>query len=453
MNATLASFEFFTDGLLGYDGWLIVIAVLCSCACALPGCFLVLRKMSMMGDAISHAVLPGIAAAFVLTNTRDSLPMFAGAVAAGVLTTLLTQWIHSFGRVEVSAAMGVVFTALFAVGLILIAQEHDVDLDASCVLYGAIEYAPNTLVDFAGYQVPRAVVTLTPVLIVGVLFVTLFYKELKLASFDPALATTLGINATLMHYLLMTLVAATTVAAFESVGSIMVIAMLIVPPAAAYLLTERLSVMIALSMIIAAASAVLGALGAQTVPYWLGHHTDTNTSGMMATCAGLLFVVAWVASPRQGLAARSLNRFRLSQRILREDILGLLYRFEELATPNTPHMDDTELGEALLSSGLAKRLALGRLHSRGLIRRAADQAYELTDAGRKRASQLVRAHRLWETYLHKHLNLAEDHLHPSAHKLEHITDAPMRLALERKMDGPGVDPHQSPIPPEAEETL
>ncbi|MHC4995484.1 MAG: metal ABC transporter permease [Planctomycetota bacterium] len=369
-----------------------------------------------------------------------------------MLTTLLTQWIHSFGRVEASAAMGVVFTALFAVGLIMIEHVEGVDLDASCVLYGAIEFAPFQMIDAFGYQVPRAVVTLTPMVLIGAGFVLLFYKELKLASFDPALATTLGVNATLMHYLLMTLVAATTVAAFESVGSIMVIAMLIVPPAAAYLLTDRLSVMIALSLVIATASAVLGAIGAQTVPYWLGHHTDTNTSGMMATCAGLLFVGAWVFSPRQGLISRSLNRFRLSQRILREDILGLLYRFEELAQPQTPHMGDAALAEALFTSGWQRRLAISRLSSHGLIERR-DDAYELTVSGRRNASRLVRAHRLWETYLHKHLNLPEDHLHPSAHQLEHVTDAEMRLALEQKMDRPGVDPHHSPIPPEAEDTL
>ncbi len=202
-----------------FDTWIVVVGALCAVACSLPGCFLVLRKMSMMGDAISHAVLPGLAAAFLITSSRASLVMFVGAAVVGILTAVFTQWVTRFGKVDAGAAMGIVFTTLFAIGLVLIRQAADhVDLDPGCVLYGAIETTPFDIVGVGPFELPRAAVVVGSVLLINLLLIVLLFKELRLSSFDPELATTLGINASLMHYLLMTMVAVTTVAAFESVG-------------------------------------------------------------------------------------------------------------------------------------------------------------------------------------------------------------------------------------------
>ncbi|MFP6899065.1 MAG: metal ABC transporter permease [Roseibacillus sp.] len=291
-----------------FDTWIVVVGALCAVACALPGCFLVLRKMSMMGDAISHAVLPGLAAAFLITSSRASFVMFVGAAIVGILTAVFTQWVSKFGKVDRGAAMGIVFTTLFAVGLILIRQAADhVDLDAGCVLYGAIETTPFQMVTIGNVELPRAALVIGSVLLVNLTVILLLFKELRLSSFDPELATTLGINANLMHYLLMTMVAVTTVAAFESVGSIIVIAMLIVPPATALLLTKKLGLMLVLSVVIGAGAAVLGHVGALTVPPLLGFR-GTVTSGMMAAAAGLLFGLAWLFSPREGLISARLRR-------------------------------------------------------------------------------------------------------------------------------------------------
>ena len=191
------------------DTWIVVTGALSAMSCALPGSYLVLRRMSMMGDAISHAVLPGLALAFILTGSRESLPMLVGATAVGVLTTFLVQAVVKLGGLDKGASMGVIFTTLFALGLILIRQAADhVDLDPGCVLYGAIELTPLDLVAVFGMEVPRAAVVNAAMLAVNLGFVLLFYKELKITSFDPALATTVGIPAGLMHYLLMTLTAA-----------------------------------------------------------------------------------------------------------------------------------------------------------------------------------------------------------------------------------------------------
>ena len=286
------------------DTWIVIVGSLCAVACALPGCILVLRRMSMMGDAISHAVLPGLAIAFIITGSRASFTMFLGAAVVGVLTAIFTQWVNSFGKVDQGASMGIVFTTLFALGLILIVRGADyVDLDPGCVLYGSVELVPLDTITIYGFEAPRAALILLAVLILNIVLLTLMFKEFRVSAFDPGLAATVGVPPMLMHYLLMTIVAITTVAAFEVVGSIIVIAMLIVPPATAYLLTSRLGWMFVISSLIAIASAVLGHIGALTVPLWFGF-TSTSTSGMMAVAAGMLFLLAWLFSPRQGLLTR-----------------------------------------------------------------------------------------------------------------------------------------------------
>ena len=441
------------------DGWIIVVAALSAVACALPGCFLVLRKMSMMGDAISHAVLPGLAVAFLVTGSRESLTMFVGAAVVGVLTAVFIQAVHQWGRVEQSAAMGVIFTVLFAGGLILMKMygADAVDLDPGCVLYGQVETVPLTNTVIGGVRVPTAVIALGAVLLINLVFIVLLYKELKISTFDPSLATTLGINANLMHYLLMSVVAVTTVAAFQVVGSILVIAMLIVPAAAAHLLTDRLSVMLVIASVIAAVSAAVGHVGAVVVPGWFGFvdaagfSQSTNTAGMMAVTVGLIFLAALLGSPRYGLISRVVHRGRLAVRIACEDVLGFLFRLEEAGGGGGVGVlagGSGEMGRVLSHvGGLNRRLAVRALLRKRLIERMGE-GLGLTETGRGMARRLVRSHRLWETYLTEQVGLAADHVHTTAERLEHVTDAGMREALERDTSRAEKDPHGREIPSE-----
>ena len=434
-----------------FDTWIVVIGGLCALSCSLLGNFLVLRRMSMMGDAISHAVLPGLAAGFILTGSRTGGAMFVGAAATGLLTAMFTQWVHQFGKVDRGAAMGVVFTTLFAIGLILIVQSADhVDLDPSCVLYGLIEMAPYDTMTIGGATLPRAVWVLAPVLAMNVLFVLLFYKELKISSFDPALATTLGVNATFMHYLLMTLTAVTTVAAFEAIGSILVIAMLIVPPAIARLLTDRLWTMMLVSAAAAMAAAWLGHWSAFTVPAWFGLDA-TRTSGSMAVAAGLLFTIALMLAPRHGLVSKAVDRARLRVRILAEDVLGLLYRIEEERGRQPVGVDREEVLRAMGVGRASGWLALSTLQRGAMVSRIGDEL-RLTDAGRLRAVNLIRSHRLWEAYLNEHTPLPADHLHAPAEQLEHVTDPVLLNRLDHATGRVTEDPHgkQVPQPPPPE---
>ncbi|MEZ6095659.1 MAG: metal ABC transporter permease [Pirellulaceae bacterium] len=432
------------------DGWIVVIGVMCAVSASLLGNFLVLRRMSLLGDAISHAVLPGLAAAFFLTGSRSSLPMFLGAVLVGVLTAMFTQWIRNTGNVDEGASMGVVFTSLFALGLIMIVRAADsVDLDPGCVLYGAIEFTPIDLVNLSGWAVPRVFVTQSIILIVNAVFVVAFYKELKISSFDPALATTLGFNATLMHYLLMTLVAVTAVASFESVGNILVVAMFVVPPATALLMTDRLRDVILFSTLLAAASAVLGHLSAISVPHWFGFRS-TSTAGMMAVVTGCFFVTMALVGAKHGVLLQWIRRRGLAKQITSEDVIALLYREEERDPSATLNM--SLLGERLDLSGRVIRKVVRAEAKAGRVVIGCDGAVSLTEAGRIRGRELVRSHRLWESYLVQELELPTDRIHDKAEKLEHFTDRALRARLNDATATGDRDPHGSPIPPEEDES-
>ncbi len=434
-----------SDWTWALDGWIVAAGILCAVAAALLGNFLVLRKMSMLGDAITHAILPGLAVAFFISDSRSSLPMFLGAVVVGILTALFTEWIRTAGRVDEGASMGVVFTSLFALGLVIIVQAADhVDLDADCVLYGAIELTPLDTWTIAGYEIPRAVITLAVVAVINFLFVLLFFKELKISSFDPGLATTTGFHAGVLHYALMILVAVTAVACFESVGNILVVAMFVVPPAAAYMLTDRLTLMILLSVILAILSAILGHLGALTVPAWFGYHS-TTTAGMMAVAAGLIFLVAACCGPRHGVLVKLARHRMLTWQILSDDVVALFFRLQE--RDESPVPSRSALQSLLLADPFSLVIVLRWLRQRGDIVGNRDDL-RLTEQGTDRGRGLVRSHRLWEQYLVSQAGVDAGRSHEQAEQLEHFTDRQLRRQLDKETEGPLRDPHGTPIPSE-----
>ncbi|WP_068597150.1 metal ABC transporter permease [Vaginella massiliensis] len=269
--------------------WIILTGALVAISCGLLGSFLILRKMSMVGDAISHAVLPGIVIAFLWSGSRDTLPMLLGAGATGLLATFIIEYLHRKARLQTDASIGIVFTFMFAVGIILISTfAGKIDLDQDCVLYGELAYVPINLWILAdGTNIgPKPVYILSVVLLLVVLFIYFGYKELKLTSFDPSFATAIGISTALWHYLLMAAVSFTTVSAFESVGAILVITFLIGPPATAYLLTENLKKMLFITVGIGILVSFTG--------YWLAYWLNASIAGCMALMTGVVFAIVFV---------------------------------------------------------------------------------------------------------------------------------------------------------------
>ena len=276
-----------------YVGWILITGGLVGISCGLIGVLLILRKQAMMADAISHTVLLGIVVAYLVSSSMQGGTMLIGAMLAGLLTAWLIQWFESTGM-NSDAAIGVVFTTLFSIGVILIATSvGNVHLDVEHALMGEISFIPWNLVEVPVIgEIPSATLLLLIVTIIVIVVITLFYKEWKLTTFDPALAISLGIPVLFMHYIFMTLVSVTTVAAFDAVGAIMVVAMLITPAAAANLWTDRLLRMFIISAVFGVSSSCIG----YTMAIWL----NTSISGSMAFATGLIFIVSYFLAPKHG---------------------------------------------------------------------------------------------------------------------------------------------------------
>ena len=280
-----------------------IIAAVVAVACALPGVFLVLRRMALMSDAISHAILLGIVLAFFVVEDLASPFLIIAAAITGVITVALVELLHGTGLVREDAAIGIVFPALFSGGVILISRyAGSVHLDTHAVLLGELAFAPFERLSVFGYDLPKSLWVMGGILLINLIFIILFYKELKLATFDTGLAAALGFSPVLIHYGLMTLVSVTAVGAFDAVGSILVVALMIAPPATAYLLTDRLSYLLGLSALNGIVSAITG--------YWLARWLDASIAGAMATMSGVFFLLTFLLAPARGLIAIARRRVR-----------------------------------------------------------------------------------------------------------------------------------------------
>ena len=355
---------------------IVLTAVLVAVPCALLGTLLVLRQMAMMGDAISHAVLPGIVLAFFVSESLGSLTSLIGAGVFGLLTAVLVEALRNTGRVKEDSSIGIVFTALFALGVFLVSKfARDVHLDLNHVLYGEIAFAPLNALIVGGQDLgPRSLWTLGIVTALAVGMVLLLYKELKIATFDPGLAAAVGLSPVFVHYLLMGAVSVTTVGAFDSVGAILVVAFLIVPPATAYLLTERLWTMMSLAVLLGASSACVG--------YYLAAVFDVAIAGMMAMVAGGFFVLALLISPSRGLVADLLRQRRNRRYFSRDLLLAGLERLGGHATKRDLarllDWDDGDVSEALQNASRA-----------GLVQRSGAEEIALTDEGQDTAHRVA----------------------------------------------------------------
>ncbi len=287
----------------------LLIGICVAVACAIPGNFLLLRQQALIGDAISHVVLPGIVLAFVITGVLSSAAMLLGAAAAAVVAMFAIEGIRRMGRIEPGAAMGVVFTTMFAGGVLLLEQSDTdgVHLDVEHALFGNLEgliwldaFGWDALLDPAALAgLPAELPRMALVVLLVLAFTLLFWRPLALMCFDEGFARTQGIGTASLSMALVVLSAIAAVAAFDAVGSIIVIAMFICPPAAARLLTNRLGVQVALSAGLGALAAVFGYVLAGYGPGWLGFAASVSAAGMIATVSGVILALAAVFGPHR----------------------------------------------------------------------------------------------------------------------------------------------------------
>ncbi|MEM7671393.1 MAG: metal ABC transporter permease [Pseudomonadota bacterium] len=367
--------------LLSEPGIAIVLTgALVGAAAALLGPFLILRQNAMLADAIAHAILFGIMVVWLLTGLVSGPVQIVGAGLAGVLCVWLTEALTRTGRVKQDAAIGLVFPVLFAVGVLMLNLfARDVHIDAHTVLLGEIGFVWLDLVKVPGGELPKALLWMGVVFAVNLAFVAIFWKELKLSTFDPVLAEAFGFLPRVLFYALLFLTSTTAVAAFDAVGVILFIAFVIVPPSAAYLLTDRLGAMVGIGMTIAAASSAGG--------YALAVLWDVSIGGMMALGTGVCFVAALLFGPRYGMLARFMRR---RSEALGNDLRALMVHLAS-------HEGEAAQGEENLADALQTHLGWPKTRAQMVLERSLTGGYilrdgpalYLTEKGRQLAEALV----------------------------------------------------------------
>jgi manganese/zinc/iron transport system permease protein len=359
---------------------IVVTGALVGSAATLVGTFLVLRGSSMLSDAISHSIVLGIVVVWLLTHQQSGPVQIVGAALTGLLTVFLTELLASTRRVKNDAAIGLVFPVLFSIGVLLLnLYARNVHIDQHTVLLGEIGFVWLDTVMVGGLRVPEALLAMGAMTLVNLLFVVLLYKELKLATFDPALAAALGFAPGLLFYALLMLTSATAVAAFDAVGAVLFIAFVIVPPSAAYLLTDRLWLMLVYGAVIAIASSILG--------YQLAVVWNVSIGGMMACMTGVFLLAAFLLGPRHGLVAQELRR-RGQRRANEGRALAVhLYNHERQPNRGDENVVGALRGHLRWSEAKAQQVLVRSL-DQGLVVRRGD-SLGLTPKGREVAREIL----------------------------------------------------------------
>ncbi|MEE9404093.1 MAG: iron chelate uptake ABC transporter family permease subunit [Algisphaera sp.] len=397
-------------------------SILVGVTCGVLGCFVVLRRMALIGDALSHAVLPGVVLTFIVTGDTQPLPLLAGAMGAGLLASVLINLVSRHSRTKEDSSIGVVFTAMFAAGILLTnSLPKGTHFDLKCFLFGD------------ALQVNTADLTMMAVISGCVLaLITLLYHRFKLVSFDPLVAAAMGVSVGFFHYLLMGMLSATVVAGLKSTGVVLVVAMIITPASAAYQLTNRFAVMLWLSALFGAVSAALG----MSVAFIF----NASTGPAMVLVATAIFALAMFFSPSHGILFDRLRRWRLARHVRGEDVLKALHRLG----PLQPADHIAALNQRLKWKPAQLTRTLARLRREGLITPTTAAETALTPEGTQHAQAMVRAHRLWETYLTDRAGVDPKHVHEEAERLEHAHE--LTEDLDEMLGHPDTDPHGSTIP-------
>ncbi len=388
------------------------------------GCLVVLRRMAFLGDALSHAMIAGVAGGYLVMKLLFGFEahapgMLLGSLLAAVVTVALISFVSRISRVKEDTAIGIMYTGIFALGVVLVSIfRHYIHIDLMHFIMGDILGVADTDLWTSAIVAPLVITILI-----------LFFRHFQLTTFDPVMAASIGLPVLLLDYVLTTCVSLVVVSAVSMVGVILVVGLLITPAATAYLLSDRLDRMMALAALFGVTSVV----GGLYLCVWL----DSAGGGAIMLFCTLQFLVVLTAAPRYGLLARWLRLRNLVPQQVMEDVLTTILRQEE-ATPlsvirqHVPH-----------STSLSR--ALQQMAQDNLIQ-TSEQGYELTESGRKEAAKILRAHRLWETYLES-IGTPEENLHSTAHQLEHVRADGTVDYLDAKLGQPKLDPHGKQIPP------
>ncbi len=412
-------------GIFEYEWFIraLIASSMVGIMCGVLGCFIVLRNMSLIGDALAHAILPGIVVAFPIVG-YSPLGFFTGAVIAGLLTAVAITWIQHNVKTKNDAAIGIVFTAMFSIGVIgisWISKNEGVHLDLKDFLFGNILGISN-----------EDIYLTIGIAIYVVISIIVFYRYLFVSTFQPVIAETMGISVKAIHYFLMLLLSFAVVASLRTVGVILVVAMLITPASTAILLSDRLKTVLWISGLLGFLSAVLG--------LFLAIIVETTPGPAMALTATAIYLLVVLFAPKKGLISKYFQKRKLQNRIQLEDTLKQSLKLTQRKSLNLPNLLD-RLG---MKKGLVMK-HLQNLKGQKLIQLNGNEV-ALTQTGMEKATKLVRAHRLWESFLVTELGLTEEQIHEDAEKYEHLLTDEILDEVDEKLGFPETDPHGSPIP-------
>ncbi|GLR19230.1 iron chelate uptake ABC transporter family permease subunit [Portibacter lacus] len=408
------------------SGWAIramIASSMVGVMCGVIGCFIVLRNMSLIGDALAHAILPGIFISFILVG-YSTIGFFLGSVVAGLFTAFGITWIQHNVKTKNDAAIGIVFTTMFAIGVMgisYISQGEGVHLDLSDFLFG-------TTLSIS----PEDIYITGTVLVFVLASVIIFYRYLFITTFQETIAQTMGISVKMIHYFLMLLLSFAVVSALRSVGVILVVAMLITPASTALLLSNKLKTVIFISAIIGLISANLGLIFSILF--------NTTPGPAMTVVVTGFYILAVIFSPKKGLAVKYIRQWKQKKKIEQEDILRQAIKSK----------DETGTAFSFFSKKLDFSIDKVKKISQSLVKDGLatikDQNLILNAKGRSMAEDLVRAHRLWETYLVDKVGLTEGQIHDDADEMEHHLSPEFLDEVDHLLGYPATDPHGSPIP-------
>jgi len=401
----------------------LIASTLVGLMCGVLGCFIVLRNMALIGDALAHAILPGVVFAFMIVG-YSTLGFFTGAVIAGIVMAVITTWIQQNVKTKNDASIGIVFTAMFSVGVMAISwisKDQGVHLDLKDFLIGNVLGVSDEDLYLTG-----------AITIYVLISIVVFYRYLFVTTFQPVIGDTMGISSKVMHYFLMLLLSFVVVASLRTVGMILVVAMLITPAATALLLSDRLKNVLIISALIGVTSTIVGLL--------LAIMYKTTPAPAMVVIACIFYFLAALFSPKKGLVFRYFRKENLKRKIQLEDIMKQSIRLHEKGQLSLNNLLN-RLG--FKKATLQKHLNL--LQTQGFLQ-LNNSNIQLTSKGVNEANRLVRAHRLWETYLVQQMGLTEEQIHEEAEKYEHLLTEELLDEVDQELGFPKIDPHGSPIP-------
>ncbi|MFD2512582.1 iron chelate uptake ABC transporter family permease subunit [Pontibacter locisalis] len=406
-------------------------SVLLASSSAVVGCFTLLRKRALVGDAVAHAVLPGVCLAFILSGTKNPLILLIGAFITGWLSLIAIDFITSRSRIKEDTAIGLVLSVFFGVGILLLtAIQHSGNAAQSGLdkfLFGkAASLVGDDLIAFGVVAVLLLIATV------------LFYKELKLLCFDETFARTIGFPVRGLELLLTTLTVLAVVVGIQAVGVVLMAAMLITPAAAARFWTDRLGLMLVLAALMGAFSGVAGAFVSYTAP-------AMPTGPWIVLIISMIAILSFAFAPKKGWVARLLRQRTNKTLILEENLLKLMY---QLGEPDQDFYRPRPIKELLARRAIPAKTAkigLHKLRRQGYLERQ-PEGWSMTMEGVSRGRRVVRLHRLWELYLTQYLHLASDHVHEDAETIEHIITPELEQRLMIELNYPVLDPHSSKIP-------